>query len=161
MPSRPYTVQFSGSSAELWTARRLSFDNKADQPAKNAILGALDLIVPDKDQLLSATLTCPRDGFFDVENVLLYNLGRVSTLGRLAHTGLRFEYRSPAGLSPHPAFPFHHTYTLVPLATSSPGNPVASFRCTLRRLRSDQKPGTPSGLVWLKFCPMNPLSTSH
>lgn len=142
MPTSNYILQKDDSSVDLWVNARLTFDTTSSLPiAKNVLRQALTEMKPLPDRMLTATLTTLDEQFFDVENVLIYNVGSGAFSAHSQH-GLCFKrihavpQRSPTGES----FAYHHRYEIVELPSVEPNSERLRFGFPLRSFSSNSKP---------------------
>lgn len=130
------------SSIELWATARLPLEPR-DWRARmrDELRAALRALPPTDDGVLEATYSSEDPGFFDVENLLFYNVG-TGCFGHLARKGLAFRRSRvvpprPDGL---PAM-HHHRYSLVaPDRSSIDGAVLAEYRFHLPALSTSTKP---------------------
>ena len=106
---------------ELWSTRRLPFEPKGEALAmRQDLRAALRRLDAARGEVLHAVYASAEDGFADVENVLLYNVG-ASALARAGRAGVRFERSRavPAPVGTSLAARHHHRYALRPPSAGS------------------------------------------
>jgi hypothetical protein len=112
-----YFVDRKMSSVEVWSTYRLQFDNPRSRPLKEAIGSAVSgMARPGQGQILTAVYKSLRGGYFDVENVLFYNVG-TAKFAQPAANGVRFECAfgqpPPCPVPLCAAAEHHHKYTFA------------------------------------------------
>lgn len=98
----------------LWSARRLPFEPRGDQlTMREELRASLRRLAAADGEVLHAVYGSTIDGFVDVENVLLYNVG-AAALARAARNGLRCERSRivPPMPGSKAAAAHHHEYGL-------------------------------------------------
>ena len=102
----PYLVQTkqttSGKVVEAWSAQRLPYEPRGWLLGfRNDLRAALRPLAAAPDQLLGAVYASEHKGFFDVENVLFYNVGPAFLKGA-GRYGVRYEraYQVPLPQQP-------------------------------------------------------------
>lgn len=118
------------SSVELWSTTRLPFEPKGwVREMRDELRCALWRMHPHTGFVLSAVYISPEDGFFDIENVLLYNVGS-SSMGHLCFNGLSFERlvdyppECPVELDEEPRHYHRYGRTSTGLLATNSGNRV-------------------------------------
>ena len=136
-----YEIRAGRTSVELWLEARIPFEPAGSVlDARNRLRTAIRGLDQTGDQRLVAEYASAATGVFDVENVLLYNVGTGAFSG-LAQKGLRVfrTYRMPPPSPSGRAFAYYHRYGFEEVAFK--GNeppPTLSFEPP--RLASDTKP---------------------
>lgn len=107
--------------------------------ARNSLREALTTLTPKNDQILKAEYVSEFTGFFDVENVLIYNVG-TSAFSRFTNVGLHVlrTYSMPSLTQSGQSFHHLYRYSLEPLPKIPINKPVISF--PLSELNSSTKP---------------------
>ncbi len=128
------------AAVEVWSSTRLPFEPRGWlRDMRERIRGALRGLPAAGDRGLDAVYMSGEAGLFDVENVLLYNVG-AGALGHVARRGVRFR-RERGAMPPRPdGRPARHyqRYGLVdPRTEGQKGERLASFRFRLDHLNSD------------------------
>lgn len=107
----------NGNSVELWSTVRLPFEPKGWLlEMRNSLKSAIKDIPGANNTILNAIYSSNKQGFIDVENVLIYNVG-TAAFRHLCNRGLRFELR----IASPPEVPLkviesaihHHHYSVV------------------------------------------------
>jgi hypothetical protein len=143
-----FHVEATGDTVQLWSIRRLPFEPKGWlKEMKLGLRAGLQQLQPSSpDDILSCRFTSKDSGVFDLENVLLYNVGS-GGFARTAKNELRLSRTvaappdCPVALSSVPLC--FHQYQVRPVSTGLPAwtrQPLASWRFTLPRTRGDRKP---------------------
>jgi len=112
-----YTLRTTTESVEVWSTARLPFEPAGWlRDLRQDISKAVKGLRPRSMHILYGVYACESSGWFDLENVLFYNVG-VGCFAALSRKGLRFE----AGPSVPPApntissrMPHYYCYTQVP-----------------------------------------------
>ena len=135
-----YEISSSSSCVEFWSETRLPLSpNGALLAARDKLRAALRLMLPEHDQRLLAQLISTSNGFFDVENVLIYNVG-TGTFAQATRNGVRVV-RLKCSSPPAPSgrnYPHFHRYIFEKKGISRTGTPSLSFR--LPNINSGSKP---------------------
>ncbi len=119
-----YAVDGDGRQVTAWSTKRLAFEPKGWQVAFRADLrAALRSLRPQRGRGLVVTYATPDQGFVDLENVLLYNVGQ-GCISHLLDDGLSCRrITSPDGL--------HHVrYQVAGLPGQSTAVPVGHVDST-------------------------------
>jgi hypothetical protein len=143
----PYAVSSSPSTVELWSMARLPFEPRGWlRDARDQLREALRALHPGGDRVVDAIYVSDDADFFDVENILLYNIG-AGAFQHLARNGLRFR-RQQGPVPPRPdgaAASHYHRYSIVEqVEDDGDCDVLARFRFQLPVLSSETKPHT----VW-------------
>lgn len=116
MIKRNYVIKESMNSIELWSKGRLPFEPKGWLlEMRNSFRSALKKIQNNEQKLLHAVYASNEKGFFDVENILFYNLGP-GAFSNIAHYGLCFERVFSTPVQPSnegSTFAHYHRYSLI------------------------------------------------
>lgn len=142
-----------GSRVDAWSTTRLPFEPKgAMLEFRAGLRSAVVRLSADSSHALHALYTSPLGGRFDVENVLIYNVG-TSAFGRSA--GFELVVERLLGPVPPPARPLegsahHYAYTIMerdmPWRAWSTVRRLASFES--QEVRSPTEVARPAS-VWL------------
>jgi hypothetical protein len=133
----PYVVvaEPGGSRVEAWTSTRLPFEPKGAmmRDFRDDLRSAVARLSTSPTEALHAIYTSPIDGHFDVENVLMYNVGP-SAFARSAALELIVERAHGPVPSPPPGLTearHHYRYEIVPPGAAwrhwAAVRPLASF----------------------------------
>jgi hypothetical protein len=120
----PFVIKPSDDRVQVWAAGRLPLDRPGwAKRMRDGIRDALARMKRRDGAMFSATLTTADPTEFDVENVLLYNVG-AKYFGDLTSSGLTFR-RSADRVPPNPEpmegdAAYFHDYSLVPIAEARP-----------------------------------------
>lgn len=103
-------------STQFWSSQRLPFEPRGEAAAaRNVLRAALAKLKASPDQVLAAEYAGPEAAFFDLENVLFYNVGAASFKGATSRGLVAWRRRTPPGRPPSGAsYRHHHRYRLVP-----------------------------------------------
>ncbi len=126
----------------FWSAQRLPFEPKGEMRVlREELRSAVGGLTVGSGGVLTATLISQDPGFFDVENVLLYNVG-TGSFGALATRGVRFvRIRSSVPAAPDGMqYAYHHIYSTVAEDLASPGDVWREWEFPLGNLNSTSKP---------------------
>lgn len=106
--------------------------------ARIALQNALRRLEPEPGYILSAEYFSIDDSFFDVENVLIYNIG-TGTFRNASKNGIRFlrHRQAPVSAPNGSLFPHLHQYRFVPLSGPQSGH---KFCFEVPRLTASLKP---------------------
>jgi hypothetical protein len=152
-PARPrfFVIGCSADqSVELLSERRLAFEPKGwEREMRDRLRSALSTLVAGERDVLQATLVSDDRSEFDIENVLLSNVG-VGSFARSAPHGIRLERVTvdamPAGVH---GYAYQHRYGLAPAAVGFehwlPSPPALRFETVLETAASQLT----AGAVWL------------
>lgn len=135
---------------ELWSARRLPYQPKGWLlNMRNELHSAIERINEDSNSILHAVYQTNQSGFFDAENVLIYNIGPAA-FRKLCSKGLCIESgkvqppKLPSNIDIAPKH--YHRYAVVPQNASKPlfwekGSTLASWsKVPCPPLKGDLKP---------------------
>ena len=112
------TVRYQSqqNTAEAWSILRLPFEPKGWLiDLRNDLREAIHDLKNQPDQILCSIYGSQTDGYCDIENILLYNIG-TAHFSSLTTTGLRFERCFSHPDSPYPLDHTHlhyHQYTMA------------------------------------------------
>ncbi len=135
-----------GRCAEVWMHRRLPFEPSGHLlTLRRKLRDAVSTMAAGPDQLLESQYISTDEGFFDVDNVLLYNVG-TGSFAKAARQGIRFLRRTetppPVPAPSSACWPHFQRYELR--SASRPflndAHVVAECSFRLKRLSSDLKP---------------------
>ncbi|TWT60803.1 hypothetical protein [Rubinisphaera italica] len=142
MKSNNYIIEAMDESVQLWINKRLPFEPTlwlAD--ARAELQQKLRELQACPQRMIMATLSTLDERFFDVENVLIYNVGSGAFSVHARH-GIGFKRirglppNAPSGES----FLYHHMYQLIDVPDDSSGTEIIRFEFPLRKLSSGTKP---------------------
>jgi hypothetical protein len=137
-------IQSAGAHVvEAWFSARLPFEPRGRMlEARNQLQHQLKGLMGDLDSRLDATLSTRKRAFFDLENLLLYNVGPAS-FRRAARWNLRFaRTAAPIPIAPISGeWRYYHRYEVVEQASepSNAFNPCLQFHFAMKRLNSTTK----------------------
>ncbi len=133
-------------AVEVWSMTRLPFEPKGDLlAARNELRLLLRDMKAEAHEVLQATYTTEDTAFFDVENVLLYNVG-TGAFAKAARNGVRFlrRFGSPPRCPTFPDIDFknYHRYELTNIGSESSqvGRAMAQVVFTMEKFDSATKP---------------------
>lgn len=141
--SGPYLVQTketgAGASVEAWSAERLPYEPRSWLASfRDELRVALRRLEAAPHELLYALYTSAQKDFFDVENILFYNVGTPS-LARAGRYGVCYERACDVPAPPRPvSWParHYHGYRLQPASASfvywQEGSVLARWQFTTR-----------------------------
>jgi hypothetical protein len=143
-------IEIDSTSVAIWLNTRLPFEPKGEmREARDRLREALSALESaSSETILTAVYTSLDEGFCDVENVLLYNVGSTA-FAKSSQGGIRFERRiatppqSPSGAS----FEHQNRYSLAKICAESPNTSVYTREFDLVSLSSSTKPHE----VWWAF----------
>lgn len=148
MAEHVFEMRARHDSVEFWTKFRLPFEPRgAMKAARQELHSAISQMIPTRGHILRAEFVSNDTKFFDIENVLTYNVG-TSAFTAVARDGLHIlrsrckPYPAPSGTR----FPHLHRYSLEPLPVRPAQAPWVVFE--LERLSSSTKPH----VVWWSMC---------
>ena len=82
-----------GNTVEVWSESRLPFEPKGWLlDMRNSVKSAVKGMKAENEAMLHALFASDQEGFYDVENVLIYNVGG-GAFANLCRKGLCFERR--------------------------------------------------------------------
>ncbi|REH40323.1 hypothetical protein DFR26_0523 [Paraperlucidibaca baekdonensis] len=137
--SAEFHLSATPEEVNLWLSKRMPLQPSDEMlRARVELRAALKHLKPDPGHILSAEYFSIDDSFFDVENVLIYNIG-TGTFRDASQNGLRFlrHRQRPAPTPSGSAFPYLHRYRLVPSPASLSEH---TFHFEVPRLTSTLKP---------------------
>lgn len=106
------------NTVEVWSESRLPFEPKGWQlDMRNSVKSAVKRMKAENETMLHALFASDKEGFYDAENVLIYNVGS-GAFADLCRKGLCFERKTSAppkfsGGADH--MPYYHRYSLMGL----------------------------------------------
>lgn len=134
-----YHLQIATDSVDLWLTKRMPLEPTGSlHKARVELRSALRDMRCPTGAILSAEYSSEDQSFFDVENVLIYNVG-TGTFRHLSENGLSFRRHRQVPV-PTPLggmFPHHHRYQFVPTPLM-PSGPTFQFH--VPHLSSTLKP---------------------
>lgn len=111
-------TEVKANNIELWSKIRLPFEPKGWLlDMKNSLRSALKGMQNAENRMLHAIYASKEEGYFDVENVLLYNVG-TGSFSDLCRRGVCFERVFSSPIQPksgNDRFPHYHRYSLIEL----------------------------------------------
>jgi len=156
MGQEHFEISAGEGTVEFWTASRLGFDPRGPmRVARDALRASLAGLQATEGRVLRAELLCEDEGFFDVENVLIYNVG-ASSLTHATTFGLHVttEKAKPPPAPSSRALPYLHRYSLEVVPQRPSTKPSMEF--SLQGLSSSTKPH----VVWWAACQATPAKSS-
>lgn len=141
MSSPAFTVRGDERSVAFWSVCRLPFEPTGPMlEARTHLRAAIRGLRPEPGRALVASYSSLDSHFFDVENVLYYNVGPAA-FGALASSAIRFErQRRPPPVSPcGRSLPHHHQYCVAEIQEARMEMPGCSLEFPLPVVTSDLK----------------------
>lgn len=134
----PFELDISNNCIVLSSDIRLPFDPKGDAlRLKNELRSAIKGFNKSEYVHLFAGLTTSEDEFFDVENILFYNMGS-GTFSHLEMDELTFKLIKG---NPKAGYKYQYEYSLVDSKTNTAEEQIiAEFSFDIDKVTGDQKP---------------------
>jgi hypothetical protein len=120
-----YKIQQEPNCVRLWTRKRLPFEPKGEMlDARSQLRVALSKLALAAGECLEADFYLEKREYFDLENVLFYNVG-TSNFSNLLTSGLtaRIILQAPSVTSEEIAFPYLQKYSAVCKPNTVPDEP--------------------------------------
>lgn len=126
-----YKLTQTGSTLQLQSDTRIPLEPKGELlEARLKLREALKQISPEDRQILQGTYDSHINGFFDVENIVFYNIG-TGTFRDASYNGLQAVRRRSLKANDKSAFPHQLTYQFI-----SPPSVPAAAACTIEFIPS-------------------------
>ena len=114
-----YKLTQTGSTLQLQSDTRIPLEPKGELlEARLKLREALKQISPEDRQILQGTYDSHINGFFDVENIVFYNIG-TGTFRDASYNGLQAVRRRSLKANDKSAFPHQLTYQFISLSDVS------------------------------------------
>ena len=129
-------------SVRFWSKTRLPFEPRGQlREARDSLRTEIETLIPSPGYILSAKYQSLDQEFFDVENILFYNVG-TAAFRSAAGEGLHFErlHAAPPLSSCGRQFSHYHEYRLDKISPGPDREPECSLDFTIPRLSSSTKP---------------------